>query len=129
MLWGSSTLSEFHTSLTKVLTLWHCVKVKQHYLNSSITQQNFKKPLHYSQTEQNILIWPQSVTFVHIFFTALSSMSSESGRSVTSGRSNVSQKSGVSNSSSWFSIGSLSNFQASRIIDAKTINRPPRVSV
>ena len=55
-------------------------------------------------------------------------MSSESGRSVTSGRSNVSQRSGVSNSS-WFSIGSLSNFQASRIIDAKTINRPPRVSV
>merc|ERR1719273_804232 len=57
--------------------------------------------------------------------SALSSMSSESGRSVTSGRSNVSQRSGVSNSS-WFSIGSLSNFQASRIIDAKTINRPPR---
>ena len=84
--------------------------------------------MYYPQTEQNILICPQSVTFVHIFFTALSSMSSESGRSVTSGRSNVSQKSGVSNSSSWFSIGSLSNFQASRIIDAKTINRPPRVS-
>lgn len=60
--------------------------------------------------------------------SALSSMSSESGRSVrsaTSARSNVSQKSGASNSS-WFSIGSLSNFQASRIIDAKTINRPPR---
>ena len=31
MLLGSSALSEFHTSLTKVLTLWHCVKVKQHY--------------------------------------------------------------------------------------------------
>ena len=57
-------------------------------------------------------------------------MSSESGRSVrsaTSARSNVSQKSGVSNSGSWFSIGSLSNFQASRIIDSKAINRPPRV--
>lgn len=61
--------------------------------------------------------------------SALSSMSSESGRSVrsaTSARSNVSQKSGVSNSGSWFSIGSLSNFQASRIIDSKAINRPPR---
>ena len=31
MLWGSSALSEFHTSLSKVLTLWHCVKVKQRY--------------------------------------------------------------------------------------------------
>ena len=31
MLWGSSVLSEFHTSLSKVLTLWHCVKVKQRY--------------------------------------------------------------------------------------------------
>ena len=33
MLLGSSALSEFHTSLSKVLTLWHCVKVKQHYLS------------------------------------------------------------------------------------------------
>ena len=33
MLWGSSTLSEFRTSLSKVLTLWHCVKVKQRYLS------------------------------------------------------------------------------------------------
>ena len=31
MLWGSSALSKFRTSLSKVLTLWHCVKVKQHY--------------------------------------------------------------------------------------------------
>ena len=31
MLWGSSALSEFRTSLTKVLTLWHCVKVNQRY--------------------------------------------------------------------------------------------------
>ena len=31
MLWGSSILSEFYTSLSKVLTLWHCVKVKQRY--------------------------------------------------------------------------------------------------
>ena len=31
MLRGSSMLREFHTSLSKVLTLWHCVKVKQHY--------------------------------------------------------------------------------------------------
>ena len=31
MLWGSSTPSEFRTSLSKVLTLWHCVKVKQRY--------------------------------------------------------------------------------------------------
>ena len=35
MLWGSSMLSEFHTSLSKVLTLWHCVKVKQCYHSSS----------------------------------------------------------------------------------------------
>ena len=32
MLCGSSMLSEFCTSLSKVLTLWHCVKVKQCYL-------------------------------------------------------------------------------------------------
>ena len=31
MLQGSSALSEFRTSLSKVLTLWHCIKVKQHY--------------------------------------------------------------------------------------------------
>ena len=31
MLWGSSALSEFCTSLSKVQTLWHCVKVKQRY--------------------------------------------------------------------------------------------------
>ena len=31
MLQGSSVLSEFRTSLSKVLTLWHCVKVKQRY--------------------------------------------------------------------------------------------------
>ena len=31
MLQGSSTLSEFCTSLSKVLTLCHCVKVKQRY--------------------------------------------------------------------------------------------------
>ena len=29
---GSSGLSEFHTSLSKVPTLWHYVKVKQRYL-------------------------------------------------------------------------------------------------
>ena len=29
--WGSSMLSEFCTSLLKVLTRWHCFKVKQHY--------------------------------------------------------------------------------------------------
>ena len=33
ILQGSSTLSEFCTSLSKVLTLWQCVKVKQHYHN------------------------------------------------------------------------------------------------
>ena len=32
MLQGSSALSEFRTSLSKVLTLWYCVKVKQHYI-------------------------------------------------------------------------------------------------
>ena len=32
MLWGSSMLSEFHTSLSEVLTLWHCFKVKQCYI-------------------------------------------------------------------------------------------------
>ena len=31
MLRGSSALSEFRTSLSEVLTLWHCVKVKQRY--------------------------------------------------------------------------------------------------
>ena len=31
MLRGSSRLSEFRTSLSKVLTLWHYVKVKHHY--------------------------------------------------------------------------------------------------
>ena len=31
MLQGSIALSEFRTSLSKVLTLWHCVKVKQRY--------------------------------------------------------------------------------------------------
>ena len=31
MLWGSSMLSEFHSSLSKVLTLWYCVKLKQRY--------------------------------------------------------------------------------------------------
>ena len=35
MLWGSSALSEFRTSLSKVLTLWNCVKVKQCYNNHS----------------------------------------------------------------------------------------------
>ena len=33
MLPGSSALSEFRTSLSKVLTLWHFVKVKQRYLS------------------------------------------------------------------------------------------------
>ena len=32
MLWDSSSLSEFRTSLSTVLTLWHCVNVKQCYL-------------------------------------------------------------------------------------------------
>ena len=36
MLQGSSTLSEFRTLLSKVLTLSHCVKVKQRYLTTSI---------------------------------------------------------------------------------------------
>ena len=31
MLRGSSALSEFCTSLSKLPTLWHCVKVKQRY--------------------------------------------------------------------------------------------------
>ena len=33
---GSSTLSEFHTSLSKVLTFWHCDKVKKRYLNGEL---------------------------------------------------------------------------------------------
>ena len=33
VLQGSSALSEFHTSLSKVLTLWHSVKVNQRYHN------------------------------------------------------------------------------------------------
>ena len=32
VLQGSSSLSQFHSSLSKLLTLWHCVKVKQSYL-------------------------------------------------------------------------------------------------
>ena len=40
MLPGSSTLSEFCTSLSKVLTLWHCDKVKQRYLSVA----NFSTP-------------------------------------------------------------------------------------
>ena len=35
MLWDSSMLSEFHTSLSKVLILWNYVKVKQIYLFAS----------------------------------------------------------------------------------------------
>ena len=31
VLQGSSALSEFRTSLSKVLTLWYCVKLKQRY--------------------------------------------------------------------------------------------------
>ena len=34
MLQGSSGLSEFRTSLSKMLTLWHCMKVKQCYLTT-----------------------------------------------------------------------------------------------
>ena len=39
MLQGSSVLSEFRTSLSKVLTLCHCVKVKQRYhcLSADVT--------------------------------------------------------------------------------------------
>ena len=33
MLWNSSGFSEFRTSLSKVLTLWHYVKVRQRYLS------------------------------------------------------------------------------------------------
>ena len=40
MLWGSSALSKFCTSLSKVLTLWHCVKVKQRYHNPFKKTQN-----------------------------------------------------------------------------------------
>ena len=36
MLQGSGLLSEFRTSLSKVLTLWHCIKVKQCYLRPTI---------------------------------------------------------------------------------------------
>ena len=35
VLWGSSALSEFRTSLFKLLTLWHSVKVKQRHLTLS----------------------------------------------------------------------------------------------
>ena len=34
MLQGSSALSKFCTSLSKMLTIWHCVKVKQPYISS-----------------------------------------------------------------------------------------------
>ena len=62
MLQGSSTLSEFHTSLSKVLTLWYCVKVKQHYLSISSTTSklfntNFVETQNILEIEQ--VIWPQ----------------------------------------------------------------------
>lgn len=60
--------------------------------------------------------------------SSMSSSSYESTRSVKSAgsvRSNASQRSAVSNSS-WFSIGSLTNFQAPTFIDTKSINRQPR---
>ena len=38
--WGSSMLSDFRTSLSKVLTLWHFVKVKQCYLCVSCIAKN-----------------------------------------------------------------------------------------
>ena len=38
MLWCSSMLSEFCTSLSKVLTIWHCVKVKQRNLSAIFAQ-------------------------------------------------------------------------------------------
>ena len=41
MLWGSSMLSEFHTSLSQVLTLWHCVKVKQCYLSHTYMSKGY----------------------------------------------------------------------------------------
>ena len=37
MLQGSSTLCKFRTSLSKVLILWHCVKVKQRYLSMQVS--------------------------------------------------------------------------------------------
>ena len=39
MLRGSNAHSEFCTSLSKVLTLWQCVKVKQRYLSFLISVQ------------------------------------------------------------------------------------------
>ena len=41
VLQGSSPLKEFHTSVSKVLTLWHCVKVKQRYLSNTIEVMNW----------------------------------------------------------------------------------------
>ena len=34
----------------------------------------------------------------------------------------------AASNSSWFSIGSFSNFQAGGIVDPRTMNRAPRVS-
>ena len=48
MLQGSSMLSKFCTSLSKVLTLWHCVKVKQRYPCSTT---NFSADSRYSKFE------------------------------------------------------------------------------
>eukprot|EP00095_Tigriopus_kingsejongensis_P009310 maker-scaffold320_size207635-snap-gene-0.11 protein:Tk09310 transcript:maker-scaffold320_size207635-snap-gene-0.11-mRNA-1 annotation:"PREDICTED: hypothetical protein LOC100642385 isoform 1" len=67
----------------------------------------------------------------HSMSSGVSSMSTSSygsGRSVKSNssvRSNASVKSSQSNSS-WFSIGSLSNFQAGKLIDSNTFSKPPR---
>ena len=79
VLWGSSVLSEFCTSLSKVLTLWHCVKVKQRYLFSldwkffswkNFTLQfltgkqlsNSKVHKEYETIFQQLLLWAQMVS-------------------------------------------------------------------
>ena len=51
---GSSALSEFRTSLSKVLTLWHCVKVKQCYHNLCLSGQGICVVFHlFEKSPQN----------------------------------------------------------------------------
>ena len=51
MLWGSRMLSEFHTLLSKVRTLWHDVKVKQCYLGFNVRAVRPKMPFSFSANQ------------------------------------------------------------------------------
>ena len=63
MLWGSSALSEFHTSLSKVLTLCHCVKLKQRYLITYPWTEYFRVMIFWSEMLKTVLIWTMFCLF------------------------------------------------------------------